>query len=240
MTTVLEICRAAADELSAIRPTSIEPTSLEPTAQKLSRHLTRTCRDLSRRYDWQTLRREHTFTSSGVVAQSGAIPSDFLRFVKETMFNRTRRTKVLGPLTPMEWQKIQASVYTNVYDHFIQRGNSVLFAGTMSSGDTIAFEYITKNIGMSSAGTPAELAAFTNDNDTTFFDDELLISGIVWRYLKAERQDYSEEFAQHERLFADLTKMDGGRRVLDMGGGELAAVPIPPATGDTIVDLTSL
>lgn len=242
MTRILDLCQSAADQLSSIRPTSVGPTALDPTAQKLFRHLTRTCRDLAGRFDWQVLRREHTFTSSGVALQTGAIPADFQRFVRGTMFNRTRRSKVLGPLMPSEWQKIQSTVYTNVYDQFVQRGNSILLAGTLSSGDTIAFEYITKSIGLTAPGDgpSQEISSFANDEDTTFFDDELVISGIVWRYLKAESRDYSEEFREHETRFVDLTKMDGGRRKLDMDGGVIEGIPAPPSYGDLIVDLTSV
>jgi len=241
MTTILEICRDAADELSVIRPTSVGPDALDPTAQKLFRHLTRTCRQLAGRRDWQILRREKTFTTSSGAEQTGAIPADFLRFVKGTMFNRSKRTPVLGPLTPDEWQKIQATVYTSVYDQFIQRGNVLLFTGALSAGQTIAYEYITKNIGLAEDGT-AERASFEAASDTAFFDDELLITGVVWRYKKAAGDDYSEEFREHEQRFADCAKMDGGRRVLDMSGEFQDASNICPPIGGTsnLEDLTTI
>lgn len=236
MTTALELCQQAADELSVTRPSGINPDSVDPTAQKLRRHLIRTCRQLSGRHDWQVLRREATFTTSGVAAQTDAIPSDFLRFVPGTMFNRTRRTRVLGPLTPEEWQRIQATVYTSVYDQFVQRGNSILLAGTLGADQTIAYEYITKAIGLDADGNAIE--TFTADGDTAYFDDELVILGLVWRYLKAERRDYSEEYREFELRLADVIKMDGGRRRLDMGSDVLSDVP--PASGDIIIDLTSV
>ncbi len=216
MTTVLEICRDAADELSVIRPNTVGPDALDPTAQKLFRHLTRTCRQLAGRRDWQVLRREHTFTTSDGETQVGAIPDDFLRFVKGTMFNRTKGARVLGPLNPDEWQQIKASVSTSIYDQFIQRGNAVLFAGAAAAGQTVGFEYITKAIGVSDDSV-TERVTFQSGSDTAFFDDELLITGIVWRYKKAAGDDYSEEFREHEQRFAACAKMDGGRRVLDMG-----------------------
>lgn len=247
MTSILEISQSAADELSVIRPADVGVSALDPTAQKLFRHLTRTCRDLSGRFDWQSLRREKTFTTSGVALQANAIPSDFQRFVKETMFNRTRRVPVCGPLTPSEWQCLQASFNTAIDDQFIQRGNDIYFAGRTVSGETIAYEYITKYIGRTegSDDTPSvELAAFTQGSDVAYFDDELLISGTVWRYLKAEGRDYSEEFRAHERRFQDLTKMDGGRRVLDMSGKSDTARPgartIGGVLGTNIEDLTTI
>ena len=241
MTSVLQICQDAADELSVIRPKVVGPDAIDPTAQKLFRHLVRTCRQLAGRRDWQILRREHTFVTSGSEAQTGAIPDDFLRFVKGTMFNRTKRTTVLGPLNPDEWQKIQATVYTSVYDQFIQRGNALLFTGALSAGQTIAYEYITKAIGLSEDGTE-ERAIFTSGSDTAYFDDELLISGIVWRYKKAAGDDYSEEFREHEQRFAAVTKMDGGRRVLDMSGEfpDASNLVTPIGGSNSTEDLTSI
>jgi hypothetical protein len=85
---------------------------------------------------------------------------------------------------------------------------------TPSANWQIAYEYITKNIGVAIGG--AELASFVSDDDEAFFDDELIILGIVWRYRKAEGLDYSEEFREYLMRRADMIKMDGGRRILDM------------------------
>jgi hypothetical protein len=238
MTSVLEICQDAADELSVIRPKVVGPDAIDPTAQKLFRHLVRTCRQVAGRRDWQILRREHTFVTSGSEAQTGAIPDDFLRFVPNTMVNRTKRTRVLGPLTPGEWQQITATVYTSPYEKFIQRGNAVLFTGSHAAGQTIAYEYITKAIGLSEDGTE-EREIFTSGSDAAYFDDELLISGIVWRYKKAAGDDYSEEFREHEQRFAAVAKMDGGRRKLDFNEPSEEGIPAVNG-GDIIVDLTTI
>ena len=43
-----------------------------------------------------------------------------------------------------------------------------------------------------------------------------MILGTVWRYRKAEGLDYSEEFREYQLRRANMIKMDGSRRVLDM------------------------
>jgi hypothetical protein len=58
---------------------------------------------------------------------------------------------------------------------------------------------------------------------------------VVWRYRKAEGQDYSEEFREFELRLNDLIKMDGGRRMIDMGGGSHDRIPVPPRVPDTLV-----
>lgn len=214
---ILMICQDAALELSLVTPTSVVTTSDE-TARKLNRHLTKVCKALAKRYDWQTIRREQTFTTTQAAAQANAIPSDFLRFVQNSMFNRSLRRKVLGPLTPTQWQAFQSSLATPTWTAFIQRGNAVQFVPVPpAAGETIAYEYITKNIGATSGGTP--LATFTGDDDEPYFDAELLTLGVIYSFRQAERLDYAEEMRQFELAYADLVKQDGGRRLLDMDSG---------------------
>lgn len=220
MTTVLSLVKDAADELSLARPGDISDTTDDATAQKLVRHLTRTCRQLSAEYDWARLRREKTFTTVALAEQTGAIPSDFQRFVKDTIWNRTTRTKVQGPIQASDWQIRQAQASTGPFQNFNIRGSAFLMTPTPSAGWTIAYEYISKYIGLAVDGT-TERSVFTGDDDTTYFDDELVILGTVWRYRKAEGLDYSEEFREYQMRRANLIKMDGNRRILDMGGGTL-------------------
>lgn len=217
MTTALDLVKFSADELSLARPSDISDTSDDNTAQKLVRHMTRTCRQLSAEYDWTRLRKEKTLTTMAAEDQTGAVPVDFQRFVPGTMWNRTTRVKVNGPLSPDDWQARKAVLVTGAFTNFIQRGASFLLTPVPSAGQTIAYEYITKYIGINAAGT-TELNEFIADTDTAYFDDELLILGTVWRYRKAEGLDYSEEFREYGMRRANMIKMDGGRRVVDMNG----------------------
>lgn len=234
--TVLELAVEAATELSQVTPTAVVANTGDPGAQKLLRHLHRTCRQLAARYDWQVLRREKTFTTTATATQTGALASDLLRFVPETMFNRTKDNRVSGPLSPEEWQAFQAVAYGSVFDQFYIRGNAFLMSPTPAAGDSIAYEYITNYIGTNAAAS-TERTIFSVDSDVTYFDDELVLLGMVWRYRKAEGLDYSEEFREFETRFYDLTKMDGGRRILDMNDGSVqkARVPVAPRIPDTLV-----
>lgn len=221
---VLSLCQDAAIDLSLVSPTTIDTTLGDPTTNKLVRQLHRTCRSLAGRYDWQRLRREKTYTSSAAAAQSTALASDFLRFIPNTYYNRSLNRRVCGPVTPAEWQNIQASVASPALEHFIQRGNSILFTPTPPGSETMAYEYITKYIGTDSTGA-TERETFSTDDDLTYFDDELVILGIVWRFRKAEGLDYSEEFREYEMRLADMIKQDGGRRIIDMGGSSIDRTP---------------
>lgn len=236
MSTVLELVQAAADELSLARPSDISDTVDDNTAQKLVRHLTRTCKQLSSEYDWARLRREKTFTTTAAAEQTSAIPSDFQRFVKDTAWVRETRRRLFGPISVSEWQARQAIVIAGPASNFIIRGTSFLISPTPSAGWTVAYEYITKYIGASADGS-TERTTFIADEDTTYFDDELIILGTVWRYRKAEGLDYSEEFREYQMRRANFIKMDGGRRILNMGDDQ----DLPShAMGGSLTPSTSL
>lgn len=221
---VLEICQEAAIDLSLVVPTTTDTTLGDPTTNKLVRQLHRTCRQLAARYDWQKLRREKTFTSSAAAAQSGAVAADLLRFIPNTFYNRDQRRRVRGPVTASEWQNVQASYTSLVQEHFTQRGNSILITPTPAGSETMAYEYITNYIGTDSTAA-TERAKFSTDDDLTYFDDELVIMGIVWRYRKAEGHDYAEEFRDYEMRLADMLKQDGGRRIQDMNDPGIDRTP---------------
>ena len=74
MATALGLVQYSADELSLARPTNISDTSSDNTAQKLVRHLTRTCRQLAAEYDWSKLRREKTITTTATEEQTKPMP----------------------------------------------------------------------------------------------------------------------------------------------------------------------
>ncbi len=242
MTSILDLAEDIADELSLNRPSALVSVTDNSTAQKIFRHMVRACRMIAGRYDWQVLRREKTHTTLAAAAQTGAIPTDFLRFVPESFYNRTTRWKFDGPLSTDEWQHHQTGMNARVTDAFYMRGNTLYMAPTPPAGETIAYEYITKYIGTDTTGA-TERTIFTVDTDVPYFDDELLILTTVWRYRKAEGLDYSEEYRDAELRMADLIKQDGGRRILDMNPcapyrprGSVSVGVIP---GQDIGDLTS-
>lgn len=91
---------------------------------------------------WQALRRESTFaTVNG--QQAYVRPVDWEYPIGETWYNRTKRWPLAGPLSPAQWQFLQAQVVVGARQGYIERGNLVLIAPTPTSAETIAREYAT-------------------------------------------------------------------------------------------------
>jgi hypothetical protein len=168
-------------------------------------------------WDWQVLRREKQHTTVATETQTGMLPADFRRFVPDTFWDRTSKFKLSGPVPPHEWQTIKAWNSSAVVPFFCVRNDAILTYPVPPAGRTYAFEYITKNVGKNLAGT--EISAFSVDTDTTWWTDELMITGVVMHYRMIARHDSAAEQAHFEKQKADAIKQDGGRRVINMRGG---------------------
>lgn len=216
---LLSIITNAAIDLNLAAPTAVA-NSTDTQVLQLLNLLNRDGKDLVRRFDWQRLTKEASFTTVATEEQTtladiGA--DDFARMVDETMNNRTQHWRVLGPLSAQEWQRRKSlGAQVGVVNSFRIRGDSILFYPTPRAGDSIYFEYISENWVQSSSGTPK--AAFSADDDTTLLDEDILTLGVKWRFLKAKGLDYGEEFSSYESALESIFGADGARGPVDMTG----------------------
>jgi hypothetical protein len=187
---------------------------------------------LARRHEWQVLQTEYTFPTVASTA-SYALPSDFDRILKETVFNRTRRRRVLGDLTPDQWQQTQASLVTMVNPAFRIRGNLFLISPTPSTVETIAYEYISKKWCQSNASVGQ--VEWLADTDTGLLDEELMTLGLIWRYRKSKGLDYGDDMNTYEMEVAKLILNDGARVRIQTANVECDRVPRAPQVPETLV-----
>lgn len=210
---LLTLAQNAADRIGISRPTSVVG-STDQQSLRLLGYAQQEGKDLARKYPWQILTKEQTFTSTATAEQTSALPTNFDRFVDETFFNRTRKRPVFGPLTPEEWQFAQTMAASVIVESFRQRGGSILITPTPTAGDTYAFEYQSKNWCQSSGGTGQ--SAWAADTDTGILEEELMTLGLVWRFKRGIGTDYSEDFRTYETQCAQAFGRDGGRRTLNV------------------------
>lgn len=173
--------------------------------------------DLATDYPWQALRITQTFTTTATQPQAAAFPADFDRFIPNTFFNRTTRRPITGPITPRQYEWIQAQpVYSAVYLAFIERSGQFLVVPNPAAGNTIAYEYISVNWAKGPSPTFTPQPAFVTDADTSFLDEDQIIRGTKWRFLSAKGLDYSEELDAAERAQEQLMARDGGSTALSL------------------------
>lgn len=176
--------------------------------------------DLSARYPWGNLINESTFLSVATESQ-GAITtlagSSFRYILNDIMYDRSLLRPVFGPLSPQEWQNLKSRNLTGPWSQFRIRGGNVLFIPTPAAGDTIAFEWVSKNwVTLAATGTSPTWQA---DADTALIDEEIMAQGVMWRWKSAKGIEYAEDYNKYERLVADQMARDGGKPRLNLNGG---------------------
>lgn len=175
-------------------------------------------RELARRHSWQAITKEKTFTSLAQASQTSAIPTDFDRFINESMFNRTNHRRVMGPLTQEQWQAQQALNASLLTDAFRVRGNAILISPTPAAGLTYAYEYVSTQWCETADGA-TDKSAWSLDTDIGIISEDLMGLGVDWRYLKSIGTDYAEAFRTYELQVEQAITRDGGARTISMAGG---------------------
>lgn len=213
--TLLSVIQDASAELNLNVPTSVIGSTDTLVIQLLAL-AKRDVTDLLYRFDWQALTIETSFSSVATQVQT-ALPSDFLRLINETMNNRTQHWRVLGPLTPQEWQRrLSLGAQVGVVNSFRIYGNTIYFYPVPPAGNSIYYEYITNKAITANDGSFK--ATLTADTDTFRIDENIVTLGVKWRFLKAKGLDYSEEFRSYESALESVFGADGARGPVDMTG----------------------
>lgn len=148
----------------------------------------------ARMADWQWLLTSYTFTTTDGTAAYD-LPSDIRFFVNATWWDRTNYWEIFGPATPDIWQTLKSGIVTDgVRRWFRVQGNQFYLHPTPSTtGDTIAYEYISDAWAVAEDGTTTK-TSFTADTDSPRYDDYILQLGIKWRFLREKGLPYAEDY----------------------------------------------
>lgn len=183
--------------------------------------------DLAARGDWEALTNEATHTTVATESQGeiATIASNGFRHIKnDTIWDRTDRLPVIGPINQRAWQGLKAVVMTGPRYQFRIRGGNLLVNPVPTAGHTWAFEYVSKNWIVSSDGLTFK-TIFTADTDEFLLPDKLLLMGLRWRWMREKGLDYSELFSTYEAQVKDAIGRDGGKPVLHMDDSHTVATP---------------
>lgn len=181
---------------------------------------------LSRRGDWEGLTFEASHTTLAAEDQ-GAIATlctNGYRSIKnETMWDRTDKLPV-PQLHSTLWQRYKATVSTSPRYRYRIRGGKLLMTPTPTAGNSLYFEYVTRNWILGADGVTYK-SAFTLDTDTMLLPEELFKMGLRWRWKKEHGFEYAEDFRDYETMVADALGRDGGKPVINLDGGYPQARP---------------
>lgn len=215
---LLTVIQNAAIGMNLTSPSTVA-TSTDTQVLQLMNLANQDGKDLIRRFDWQALTVEASFTTVAAALQTAlsTVAPDFFRLVDESMNNRTQHWRVIGPLNALEWQRrLALGAQVGVVNAFRIRGNDILFYPNPPAGNTVYFEYISKNWVQASDTTGK--SSFTADTDTALIDEDILTLGVKWRFQKAKGLDYGEDFRSYEAALESVFGSDGARGSVDMTG----------------------
>ena len=173
--------------------------------------------------DWQDLTKEAIFTTVAGEDQ-GSIhtiaPDSMLRIKAQTIYNRSLRLPIFGPITDSRWQSMKALPTTGPFYKYRIRGGRLLFNPVGIAGHTCAFEYVSGNIVQHTDGSYSP--SFTADSDVLILTEgeKLLLAGLRWKWRSEKGMDYAEEFRRYEELKLSLTSTDATKPVLSLDGGD--------------------
>ena len=216
---LLSIIRDVSGRLSLPQPTVVAASTDKQVIQLMAL-ANEEGKSLASRTRWQALNEEQTFVTVAATIQPTALPADFDRFIDNSFFNRSTRRPMTGPISPRQWQWLKAQpAYSTAYLMFRERTGQFLIIPTPAAGQTIAYEYVSKNWAKSGAGAPQ--ASFLADTDTSFLDEELIGLGVRWRFLRAKGLDYAEEMSTYEEQVEQAVARDGGATALSISPGPI-------------------
>ena len=183
--------------------------------------------DLSARHGWQGITFEAPHTSLAAEdqgAMSAIAANGFNYILNGTIWDRSQQLRILGPLNAQEWQQAKAMVPTGPDYRFRIRGGRLLITPTPAAGNTWAFEYVSSNWILDATGVTYK-NRFTQDTDEPLLPENLLTSGLKWRWRKDTGLEYAEDFRTYETQIKDAMGRDGGRKTLSMDGGRYDMLP---------------
>jgi len=225
--TLLQTCKEFAGRRGLPVPTSVMGSTDAGVLQFL-RTLEEECIALAARGPWQTLLNEYTFTALGTESQgtiaagfgsSPAALNGYRYMLPEILWDRTQRIPICGSLDPQLWAYLKTMGITGPYSQFRFRGDQLITIPALTAGHTVAFEYITSNfinlLGVATSGA----SRFANDTDTIRLQDDIVLAGMTWRWLKTKGFAYAEDFNSYEDLVKDQLARERPGRTLSLAGG---------------------
>lgn len=184
--------------------------------------------DLASRHPWQGITFEAALTTTATENQGAmtAIASNGFKYVKnETLWDRSTRLVIAGPLDAKDWQKMKALFATGPRYRYRIRGDHLLVNPVPPAGESWYFEYGSENWILAVDGTTYK-SAFTLDTDTFILPEKLFTAGLRWRWLREKGMDYAELFRTYETQVQDAMGRDGSKPRLAMDDQPNAG-PVP-------------
>jgi hypothetical protein len=164
--------------------------------------------------NYQAATVEKTFALTATEDQGALttlLGADYKYLHPETLFDRTLRRPLYGPLTDKEWQEIKALVNPGPFYKFRLRGDHLLINPTPAAPlSTVACEYASTYGVKSSGGTLK--AAITLDTDTFVLPEMLIRAGLKYKWKRTKSLPYAEDETDYYGMLNNYIARDKAPR----------------------------
>lgn len=230
--TLLQIVQGVCLRLGLAQPASVIG-STDPGVGQLLSIANEECQELADGYEWQILTSEVQFFAVATESQGNLndiVDGDLGWILNDTIWNRTTMRPLFGPLSPQQWQQMQARAASGPFSQYRIRGNQLLFFPAPGAGDDCYFEWVSKDFCQNSAGT-ASYREWNADDDISILDSTLVTLGIIWRWKQLKGLDYQKDEQKYRLAVERAQARDGTKGILSLS---------PYAQGDFLLTMNNI
>lgn len=159
-------------------------------------------------------------TGSVVLAQTAyTLPPDFEAITDRTQWDKTKHWEALGPESAQQWQWLKSGyISTGPRIRWRILDNQFQVWPPMNTQEYLGWEYRSKGWARSATGTVKN--SFTQDTDTTVFDDRVLVLYTKLKYFQVKSFD-TTALQQDYFRYLNVAKAN------DKGAPNLSFAPYP-------------
>jgi hypothetical protein len=216
---LLTITQSLTIKVLSSKPT-VAAASTDPKTIQAIEYINEAGQELGSRYNWQALTNESSFVTLAAEVQ-GTIQAiagaGFSFIVNESMWNRTQRRPLFGPKSSSEWQNLKARFSSGPWISYRIRGNQLLFFPIPAAGQSVFFEWCTKFWATDILGSTPK-SSFTVDTDVALLDERVITLDALWRFKRANKLSYDEDYQKAQDAINDLIVRDGSKPRLNLQG----------------------
>ena len=159
-------------------------------------------------------------TGSVVLAQMAYdLPADFLSITDRTQWDKTKHWEALGPEDAQQWQWLKSGyISTGPRMRWRILGSTFQVWPPMTTQEYLGFEYRSKGWARNASGDVKN--SFTQDSDTTVFDDRIMVLYTKLKYFQIKSFDTTALTQDYQR-YLSIAKAN------DKGSPNLSFAPYP-------------
>lgn len=188
---LLDIVRGAAIQVG-LSPPSVAASATDRTTTELVYWANFAVRELAQWHDWTALATDGEIVGDGATT-AWTPPGDFDRMAKRNRVQRENDAcyRLIGPLSGDQRTDWRARGPVQINEVFWFKGGKIVVAPALATGQKVLFEYQSSYLAATAAGTPKP--AMDSDDSVSRLDEECVKMGLIWRWLRQKRLDYTQE-----------------------------------------------